>query len=329
MFGNRLGWCISAVLIAITGLLLYWLWFVANDFTRPSAIGLNADKYTLELPINPRTLATWMTEQEDAVGLYQQAIDEFNKDPIYARNDFQLYKDEIPKLQKGLDLLVKASTKAKGGVLAKNMDKVISYDIDRPPLRAIYAMGNVASKVAIVSNNKEQYPNTYDPARAKKLFQAVFSLGIKLYEERLVLDEFQNGRQLLAASRYLDDPPGKEGLKQQFDSQWIPFYDANVFPVQRRIWIANPDAKRFPQFKSWGGDMAAIATKSKEEMWQVEGIFAVGRLKYNGNTRGDQKAARRLLTKLCQSDDSRIRIAATAANALTVEDFHRLTYTRE
>jgi len=331
MFGNRVGWGISALIVLAAVLLLWRVYRIGTDFTPPGPIGQSAALWTMQLPVDPRSIATWMTEDVDAIDLYKQVIAEYMANLAYDGYLRQASADPavIQQINKGIDLMIRASTAKRPGVFIDRPSEIITYDSDRRPLKALKAMGDVGIRLGLILNNKDR--PVYDATRARQVFQAVFSLGLKLYEERLVWEEADYGLKLMATSRYLDDPasPGRADLLQKFDDQRKPFYFKYIDPLLRHIFIANPDAKRFPQFRSWGGDMAALATKCPEYMWRVEAIFALGRCKFQGNTMGDQKGAVRLLKSLCEDSDPRIRIAAQAADRLTREDLQRLTYSSD
>src|SRR5687767_3959847 len=74
MLGNRLGWLLSLCIVTMTALFLWSIHYIGNRMPEPGPVGLNAASYTMTLPADPRTVATWMSEDLDATPLYHQAI---------------------------------------------------------------------------------------------------------------------------------------------------------------------------------------------------------------------------------------------------------------
>src|SRR5258706_9165524 len=106
MFGNRLGWGISAVLTVIIVLLLRWIAQV-SAISPPSqglaartgnvALNLgNPDRQELldpiQLPFNPQAILPTMTEAADAGELYPKAIEEYKTDKYTYRDLFETDK---------------------------------------------------------------------------------------------------------------------------------------------------------------------------------------------------------------------------------------------
>jgi len=122
MFGNRLGWGISAAIVACTTLLMWWLYTAGTQIAPPGTVGLNAANYSMQLPLDPRSLATWMSEEQDAIAIYKEAIAEYNAKTL-AYNAYiergKLNSPEYAQIEKGVNLLVKASTMRRPGVFAE------------------------------------------------------------------------------------------------------------------------------------------------------------------------------------------------------------------
>src|SRR5256714_8998513 len=118
MFGNRLGWGISAAIVVVTALLMSLLYKMGTQIAPPGTVGLNAANYTMQLPLDPRSLATWMSEEQDAIAIYREAIAEYNAKTL-AYNAYiergKLNSPEYAQIEKGVDLLVKASTMRRQG----------------------------------------------------------------------------------------------------------------------------------------------------------------------------------------------------------------------
>jgi hypothetical protein len=249
-----------------------------------------------------------MTEPADAIDLYRQAIAEFTTNQsVYESYRPSIEPTEVQKIRKAVDLLIRASSMARPGVFADRPQELITYDTDRPALQSLKAVGNATTVLGLVYKAKEQ------PEKARQVLQAAFTLGLKLHEERLVYDEWRAGRNLMAAARPLAELTGNDAF-EQLERQWRQLYDNHMEKVSAAIWTLQPHT----------GDMCALALGANEPMWRVEAILALGRCRYSGETMGDRNGARNLLAKLAMSQESRIRIAATAARDLPVEQWRKL-----
>ncbi|HEX2972166.1 MAG TPA: hypothetical protein VHP11_07525 [Tepidisphaeraceae bacterium] len=305
MFGNRLGWGISVVLIIVTVVALGWIYRQGTMPQRPSSIGMAADQWTLQMPIPPRSVVRCMTEPGDAMDLYRRAIN------AYQNRENRLIEPTLSEVQESLNLIVEARKFAGRGVFANRPQELISYDRDRPELNALDALRKLAFKQG------RRYQNDGKTAQAREVYEGMFVLGLKLHEERLVWDEWQIGRDLMAVSRYmaeLAETPQEKKVLEDFDAQWATFYRANIEKLQLAIFNPQP----------WTGDMAALASKCPEPMWRVEATLALGRCKYTGQTLGDQTGARRLVAKLVNDSDASVSLAAKLAKDLSVVDFRKL-----
>ncbi len=318
MFGNRLGWAISAVFLLIVGAVL-WEVAEAGKPSDPTEFGQKASSYTVELPIDPASVAPWMADSADASSLYQEAITIYLANPndynAVATNGVQASPEQVDNTAPAIDLLIKASKAKSSSIFSSKPDQVINYDVRLPRLNAIITLGNTVIQLGL-RNNKT------DPARAKTLYQAAFSLGVRLYEERLRFAEFD------AAQRQLGDSANSlarlavaesqtklaESL-QDFDQQRVKYYGALLNSVHANIGGA---------VEPHTGDMLALADKAGDPMWRVEAILALGRCKYSSDRFGDKQGAVVKLAELAESAEPRIRAAAIAAKNLTVEEFRRL-----
>ncbi len=316
MFGNRIGFGVSVViLIAAVG----FLWLIQSIGTAMSpvtAVGANAANYSMKLPINPRDLASWMTEDGDSTPVYKELdafLDKEHNAIYFFTKEPALKSTHLGKVEQAVALLAKAGKLKGGGVFKDSPADLITYDSDRPRLKRIEAMKDALVRLGALYTNAKQID------KARDLYQGMFSMGVKMYEERMIFDEWFWGRELMAVSRYLGEfeaeksPAAAEKFKS-FDAQFLPFYKANIEPVQSAIQVLDPNS----------GDVAALALRGGDVMWRVEATFALGRVKFSGHTAPDQKGALRIVTMLANESDVRIKMAAIAARDLTVEDFRKL-----
>lgn len=308
MFGNRLGWGISAALVLVVGLALWqFIYRPGTEAQPPTAVGQNAEKFTLELSPDPRTLAPFMTEPQSAVELYKQAIAEYEaKRPVLGEPDPR-------ELAKAIDLLVQASKMKGAGVFVDRPGELINYSARRPGLEALKSLGDMAFRLGREAQNAKQ------PDKARQMYEAMFALGLKLYEERLTYDEMNAGWNLLAVASYLGPLQPTAALQEQyrnFDQHLLPFSTSKIQPPLKAIRVLEP----------YVGDMIELARNAGDRMWRVEAALALGRCKYLAldMTLGDKVSAKRTLNALAEDQDPFLQLAAQAARDLSVEQFRML-----
>ena len=97
-------------------------------------------------------------------------------------------------------------------------------------------------------------------------------------------------------------------------------YDANhVQPIYQALVSAEQE-----DIALHAGDIFAFATGSKERMFRVEAILALGRLKFDAARGADQQAAPACIKNASTDPDPVIQAAATAAGDLSVEDYRQI-----
>jgi hypothetical protein len=329
MFGNRLGWGISAAIVITTVAIMWGLYTAGSQFEEPGAVGRNAAGYSMQLPLDPRSLATWMTEEQDAIAIYKEAIADFNSHPqaynIYIERG-KLNSPEYARIEKGVDLLVKAATMRRPGVFSDRPAELITYDTDRPALKeALLTIGRTAKKVGRqieIQETQSPEEKKKNVSRAREIYRGVYSLGVKLYEERMVFDEWDVARETLSVTKWLAEiaESSDEAARfKQVDDQILPFYKSKIEPVQTTIMVLRPEAVD----RTWG-DVAALAVNGGDLMWRVEAVLALGRCRYTSPRAGDQFGATKLIDQLITDPEPRVKLAATAAKGLTREGIHKL-----
>ena len=336
MFGNRLGWSISAVIVLVTAVVLVMLSRYGEP-SLPGELGRNAASHTITMPVEPAALARHMTEGFDPGPVYQEAVAAYAADPeAYDGHDrIKATEDErLAKLRPGLDLLVKASQSKVPNVFGANPREVINYDPDRPKINALRKLGKSAIYVGLLYNREKK------PDEARRLYEAAYALGAKLYHERLIWEEFDAGLELLgdtsqALSRLGEATAQPElvSIYGTFNRQRMELYEQRVKPLHHAVKALNP----------YTADMIAIAMNGGDHLWRVEATLALGRCQWSASHYdvpypavppkdipegsghfGDQQAARKALDLLINDADAGVRIAAELARNLTVEQFRKL-----
>jgi|GEM_PF-1713955 len=332
MFGNRNGWILAGVVLGLMFLMLYWL-AGENQASPPTEIGRKAATFSLDLPVNPRTLVNFMTEERDAGEQYRQALADY-------QGNRKLYRDFVANLRQygktsknpnpqpapempAVNQLLAARTARKAIIFSTLLDKVVKYrftdePVDDEPFTAILELGNTA----VALGNVHQSNGRRDQAR--QCFEAAFALGVHLWEERLVWREADSGMVLFGigadalAAMAKDDK--QADLVEKFDkfrTEKLAFYRKNVGLREDRT----PTVYKaiFKPNNIHTGDMLALARKAGEQTWRVEALMALGRCRFNADRQPDQRAADRVVREI-RNDAGQppaVRQAAAAAADLT------------
>jgi hypothetical protein len=334
MFGNRLGWGISAVLAAVIGLLL-WLIASGNAVSPPSQgvvartgnVSLNLQTHPeildpIQLPFNPQAILPSMTDAQDAALLYRKAIDEFKSDKYTYRDIYETGKSKITdyKALPAIAFIVDARNCTVMNLFSPHPEEVIDYGPEAAvPIEAIYYVGKAASKIS------QRLPDDrHDEALI--LAESVFSLGVKMCNERLRWSEFEHGADLLREGAYMINKLDKtrSAAAGPVDTAMMHLLKDRCLPLATVITSIDQDV-----IGRTAGDIFYIARNSKERLWKIEAILKLGRYKFNVGTEGrgaDQRWATLTAKRMAAnaSLDPAIRAAAKAANELTFPRYNMI-----
>jgi hypothetical protein len=331
MFGNRNGWILSLIILLCTAGLLWALYKRGTEPVAIGPIGRMAPALTLTPPIPPRSVAGWMSEDADATELYRRILADVKANE-FAYKDFRgvTTSADYERVRNGLDLLVQARTHRKAVLFADEPARLITNDLTLPVLREqVRGIFDAAHKRARVLQNEQK------TAEARQLYEGIFSLGVHLMEERVIYEEWRQGNELLAVTRYLAELAESEAERQKitdFDKQFTAFKVAMVAPVQQFVLAAHPDPERdavrvsgqVASFETWTADLIELARRSAELTWRVEATLALGRARHRGLTNVDRRAAVVALRDLASDPDPRVRRAAEMGLALTEDELNRM-----
>lgn len=329
MFGNKEGWLMSLAIVALAGLMVWKLDLAsAPAIARPSGQFKNL-REPIALPIKPEdALAGVMTEERDAGDLYWQAIKLYQESPEPYDKTQPRYTQRLDELP-AIDLLVKATGAKDATIFLRKPETLVNYRYPWPELDALFRLGMIANSIAF------SFQADGDEEQTKKYAHACFSLGAKLYNERLTHGELDVGIKLMqTAGDTLRTLAKKQGDKaeeqkwQQFGDATSAYYKTKVLELFRVLMsdgLKHIDAN--------AGDVFELARHNEDRMWKVEALLRLGRYKYKATRQGDQIGARRMLDEdpvkygyqdWTKSPDPAIRTAATAAKNLTVEEYRQI-----
>jgi hypothetical protein len=206
-------------------------------------------------------------------------------------------------------------------LFAARPTEIINYQLNKPSLEALETLGKCASTASRCSTSAHATPTA-----AIKYYRAGFVLGLHLCNERISYGELALGCNCSARPRrcwpkLLDETgkPVEAAAYRDFDARRLAFAKS-IEPTLRIVQAV--DAKTVGAHT---GDLFELAKRSKERMWRVEALLALGRVRYfagAGGTAANQRAAMELLREVAENDeDYVVRTAAGAARNLTVEEF--------
>jgi hypothetical protein len=322
MFGNTKGWGISALIVVVIGLLIFFMGKPPQ--ISPPTKSIPMALASAALSVDPATLGIKPTGTDaDAHDLYFKIIDD------YAQNHFSYEKyEEVKKLAADkpefLQWIVDAADCNKATLFGRKPDLIINYENQLDAIVALKAAGLWADNLGLylVAEAIEKKKG-FD--EADKYLKGAFILGERLYYERLRWDEFTAGTELMTKAAYAMQ---REAVAQKDDARvaQLDAFQTAANDYNTKIvsaWQAISGIGGNPL--SCSGDMFDIAANSKEPMWRVEATLKLGRMHYMENvTPGDQRGAVRILKQMADSADIvPVRTAAEKARDLTVDDFRK------
>ena len=324
MWGNSLGWAISLLIVLLTG---GWIYLIerGSALTPPTSFSTDPANFEpLRLPEPPRNVLA-ATSDADAGPLYRKAIDMYEWDRATYTNFAATGTLDSPLAAKltAIEPIVEASSCAKMNLFAANPAELVSYANRKPSLEALETLGRVCiDRLALLSQRAGKAED------ALKYYRAGFALGLHLARERITWAELDLGLQLLGKTAPMlaklseeQGRPADAAAYRDFDAQRIRFSES-ILPTLRIVRSIDPKV-----VGAHSGDVFALAERSKERMWRVEAVLALGRLRHfagEGGTARNQRVATAFLRDAAENDaDPILRAAAASARDLTVEE-HRM-----
>ena len=324
MYGNTLGWSISAVIVLLTAGMIALLEKVGGTSGLSSEFAAHPQYLEkLALPADPRSLVP-MGEGCASGEAYRAAIEAVRGEPV-KYEDFLLSRSgaAVPKLP-AVDKVLEGARCTTMTLFYRKPDEVVNYKFEREPIKAIRDAGRAT---IVVGLRKKADPRKPDAEGAMKYFEAAFCLGAKLFEERVVYEELEAGLVLMREASVAlagvveEKDPGRARALRDFQGKLLEFERSAVQPVWRVI--SSIDQRVIEEH---AGDVYRLATASREPVWRTEAILKLGRYRFNAGRRGDQLAAERTVKRL--ASDTAIgaapNLAAKAARDLTSEQYKML-----
>jgi hypothetical protein len=317
MWGNLRGWLISVAMATLTLASLFVI-ETRGRATRADAFGLDpANTAGFSLP-PPTLVVPDMTDESDSTPAYRSAIAQC----LARREAFDRYTryrgdEHLPALRPALDLLLSARSSNRAAIFTASPQELLHYRNASPPLEALELIARAALIAA---------PGESDERR-RLIYEAVFSLGYKLFTERINYAELDLGLRLMAESAAgLKRLPARENGSavqdiERFDEDRLTLARDRIIPLARRIKSLDG-----PTVAQNAGNIILWTKTAGDRVWRVEAILAAGRLRHfaGQNGRGaDRAAAEAALDELARNPDADpvIRAAVQAARELSAQEF--------
>ncbi|MDP9173359.1 MAG: hypothetical protein M3O30_05780 [Planctomycetota bacterium] len=317
MWGNQLGWKISAA-IALASL-AFWLWLSSVLGITPRT-QLSLDPQNMALMATPQLIGHPPFEQNDpgdAGPDYRRATAKYDQESTRC--------DEFSRAPTGpppasFQIILAAAGKTKMNLFAGSPSEIIDYQgFDQHLVEDhLFAIAHAMARagVAFKINN--------DLSSARQYLRAVYAVGANLYRERLDFVEFSDGVALIdeAIIGLEECEPPDSAARNPLElgrDDLIQHNSERLNMIYKPLSSADPEV-----IATNAGDVFAFAVECKERMFRVEAILKLGRYRFNAARKGDQLAAGRYLRKLAKDPDLVIATAAIAARDLTLEQYRMI-----
>ncbi|HEY1922029.1 MAG TPA: hypothetical protein VGG44_04630 [Tepidisphaeraceae bacterium] len=314
MWGNVLGWKISAVMLLLAIALGAYL-HTQMQLTDPTALSLDP-AHLAEL--SPPAAMPPIVDQNipgDAGEKYSVAAALMDEDGDACDEFSQKPDGPVPQPMR---LVLDATHLSEMNLFARNPGLIIDYQSEHPPLDNLVKLGQEMESAALLLNRSGKTDN------GREFLQAAYALGENLYRERLDYEEFSRGMGLMDGAMVAlseMEPAGSAQQKRLQDQQaaTVDFEKNNVQPIYEVLVSADQQ-----RIAANAGDVFRFATKARERMFRVEAILKLGRYRFDAARQADQIAAPRFLRHLAEDPDPAVRTAAVAAAGLTVEQYRMI-----
>ena len=319
MWGNAKGWIISLILAVALGAALARsaVPYQTTAPTRDPALAIATSRISLA------TLPTSLVPADDpcdAGDNYRAALDAYLKNPA-PYDTFRTHAEldrlgEIP----AIDQIVGGTHCALMKFFQTHPADLVDYQTTHPQIDSLRKLGELTLAVGILYRIDAKYD------QSRKYLDAGFSLGSKLFQERLTFEEFGAGvglmRSAVQAIAGVAKLQNNSVLTDQCEKLMKDLDALGQKSLEAYKIIGSIDENYSAKY---AGDLIEIAQSYQADpMWRVEAVKHLGHYKFNSANRGDQLAARNLIEQLCKRRDidPALTTAAIAARDLSIEQHH-------
>jgi hypothetical protein len=323
MFGNMLGWGISAVIAVIAVLIGGQVLNVAQPTATSGWVDAKVKPLTLDQAA--QTVLPPMNDLKDDTGdLYRQASADFdrNKALYESLQKARDLKEVDYENLAGLNAVVTAGSCPAMDLFKSNPAEVVGFQTNVDVVDNLEDIAKAGEQVVVLlklDKTSESY------AKARKYAEAIEVLGYHLYKERAAYDELSKAESILGAVDRLlidldraENMPDKEAAQKGFDDARLAEFQSKIEPVSKVLRSLGTQSL----IQNAGDFYEIAADRSNDRVWRVEAIRRIGRLQFDAENKADQLKAPKVLTKMASdlTDDPMVRAAATAAMNMTPKD---------
>lgn len=254
----------------------------------------------------------YATGKDDATEIYKQIV------KLYEDNKDKFNQENPPGalcVQAG-DLLIKAMKQ--GAVAADYLNAATPIKPRQGPAFQDAFLRASEAALGHVFQLWDRDPDSH-AQRLEQLSRATWALGQQMFEKSHRLPVRAQGLELLkyAGSELFNMSEDGSQLDRDI-RQWIDEF--NEF--DRDYW--RPKVNLVYELTPNVADILRVATMDEDKSFRIEATLALGWLKFTVRTRADDEAIKEAIATLKQDENEHIAKAATAAEALTVEDLKKL-----
>ena len=330
-WGSTGGWITAAALaLAVVAGVAY----VGNAraMTPPTALGRSPARWSqLRHPTVPHLVLDRAPAAQDASEIYANVVDTFYARPAARRPYDDLVGDDVlePARRGALPLvdeLLRARDAGEARFFADRPDALIGGDGMNDALEALLVVGRATARQGtLLATRARQTESAEDLREATRHFEAAYTLGYHLFDERITHRQLEVGYRLMgeglsglvSLQRIREDQVRRAILSTQKES--LAAYVRNtIAPVWSAIGTINDRSRSDDAADVHFGDVAAIAASDEADaLWRVEAILRLGEYAADADRPADAAGARRLLERLAAevADDPRLLAAIEAARA--------------
>ena len=293
MWGNRLGWTISAVLVVVAAGLGYWLLTLGQASAPTGELTAAAAAVPFKLADVARPLLPPPAAGGNAGERYRAAADDClaHRAAYDALAHATDYRPADAERLAGLADLLAAAELPNMDLYRSRPELIVNYDAKVPSLDALDTVGRAAAQVALLA----AFDKDYDAAG--RYGRAVLALGVNLYRERVTFGELSAGLSMMAV--------GSAGLRDAAERRHDPVAAAGPvaldqarlaeFEQLKKAW-AILSGQGEANIEAHTGDFFQLAADaSVDPMWRTEAVRRLGRVQRNAAKASDNLRATTVL----------------------------------
>lgn len=323
--GNRGGWLLAGVLAV--GYVSVWVAIERGaGRTRETGLARGVGAGELVLRVGPEVVlgGEGGMGQGDGTAVLERVI-------AMVRGNSDLYEkftdspgvDEelLPRLGV-VDLVLEQARYATGRPFLGRPERVVGYEAEKEDLEALLRAGRCVNRVALLHRVKGRNEE------ARRLFEAGFALGWKVFEGRQTYRELSGGLGLMTEAVGGMKVMARGVGDREWEGRLLGFEEAvsELNLAMAPVWLAISTVDPVLMSRH-NGDVVMLAGRAGERVWRVESTLKLGRMRFNVGRSGtifDGNAAEDEIEKLLSDSDPAVARAAQVAKELTVEEFRML-----